>query len=39
MTSVVAWLEFFVRVANGTKPLNVVEREKYILGRWGTGTA
>jgi type I restriction enzyme R subunit len=30
--------EFFVRVANGTRPLDVVQREKYILGRWGTGT-
>jgi type I restriction enzyme R subunit len=28
--------EFFVRVANGTKALNSVEREKYIGGRWGT---
>ncbi|HSS12107.1 MAG TPA: ATP-binding protein, partial [Acidimicrobiales bacterium] len=28
--------EFFVRVANGTKALDVVEREKYILTRWGS---
>jgi type I restriction enzyme R subunit len=28
--------EFYVRVANGTKALDVVEREKYILQRWGT---
>ena len=27
--------EFFVRIANGTKALNAVEKEKYILGRWG----
>ena len=27
--------EFFVRIANGTKALDIVEREKYILGRWG----
>lgn len=27
--------EFFVRVSNGTKPLNAVEREKYILQRLG----
>ena len=27
--------EFFVRVANGTKALDVVEREKYIEQRWG----
>ena len=26
--------EFFVRVANGTKSLDVVEKQKYILGRW-----
>ncbi len=29
--------EFFVRVANGTKALNSVEREKYIAQRWGSG--
>jgi len=29
--------EFFVGVANGTKTLDAVEREKYILGRWGSG--
>jgi type I restriction enzyme, R subunit len=28
--------EFFVRVANGTKALDAVEREKYILSRWGS---
>ena len=27
--------EFFVRVANGTKALDTVEREKYIHSRWG----
>ena len=27
--------EFYVRVANGTKALDVVEREKYIVQRWG----
>jgi type I restriction enzyme M protein len=27
--------EFFVRVANGTRALDVVERDKYILSRWG----
>ena len=26
--------EFFVRMANGTKALDVVQREKYIAGRW-----
>ena len=31
--------EFFVRVANGTKALDAVEREKYILSRWGPSTA
>jgi type I restriction enzyme R subunit len=30
--------EFFVRVSNGTKALDAVEREKYILGRWGSGS-
>ena len=30
--------EFFVRVANGTKALDGVEREKYILSRWGSGS-
>lgn len=30
--------EFFVRVANGTRALDAVEREKYILGRWGAAT-
>ena len=29
--------EFFVRVANGTKALDAVQREKYIAHRWGTG--
>jgi type I restriction enzyme R subunit len=29
--------EFFVRVANGTRALDPLEREKYILGRWGSG--
>ncbi len=28
--------EFYVRVANGTKALNAVEREKYIASRWGS---
>ncbi|MGH9212370.1 MAG: hypothetical protein ACRD2C_17075 [Acidimicrobiales bacterium] len=28
--------EFFVRVANGTKALDAVEREKYIAGRWAS---
>jgi len=28
--------EFFVRVANGTKALDVVQREKYIAGRWSS---
>lgn len=28
--------EFFVRVANGTKALDVVEREKYIAQRWSS---
>ena len=28
--------EFFVRVANGTKALDAIEREKYILSRWGS---
>ena len=27
--------EFFVRVANGTKALDAVEKEKYLLSRWG----
>jgi type I restriction enzyme R subunit len=27
--------ELYVRVANGTKALNAVEREKYLLQRWG----
>jgi type I restriction enzyme, R subunit len=27
--------EFFVRVANGTKALDAVEKEKYLLVRWG----
>jgi type I restriction enzyme R subunit len=27
--------EFYVRVANGTKALDAVEREKYITQRWG----
>lgn len=27
--------EFFVRVANGTKALDAVEKEKYLLARWG----
>ncbi|MEX2619396.1 MAG: RNA-binding domain-containing protein [Egibacteraceae bacterium] len=27
--------EFYVRVANGTKALDAVEREKYIVQRWG----
>jgi hypothetical protein len=27
--------EFYVRIANGTKALDAVEREKYIAGRWG----
>lgn len=31
--------EFFVRVANGTKALDAVEREKYILSRWGSISA
>jgi type I restriction enzyme, R subunit len=31
--------EFFVRIANGTRPLNSVEREKYILKRWGRSAA
>lgn len=26
--------EFYVRVANGRKALNAVEREKYVLQRW-----
>jgi len=30
---------FFVRVANGTKSLDAVQREKYILSRWGSVTA
>lgn len=30
--------EFFVRVANGTKALDAVEREKYVLQRWGRGS-
>lgn len=25
---------FFVRVANGTKAIDSVQREKYVLGRW-----
>lgn len=29
-------IEFFVRVANGTKALDVVQRGKYITGRWGS---
>jgi type I restriction enzyme R subunit len=28
--------EFYVRVANGTKALNAVEREKYVATRWGS---
>ncbi len=28
--------EFFVRVANGTRALDVIQREKYIAGRWGS---
>lgn len=28
--------EFFVRVANGTKALDAVEREKYVVSRWGS---
>lgn len=27
--------EFFVRVANGTRSLDAVEKEKYLLARWG----
>ncbi len=27
--------EFFVRVANGTKALDAVEKQKYIFSRWG----
>lgn len=30
--------EFFVRVANGTRALDAVEREKYIKSRWGSAT-
>ena len=30
-------IDFYVRVANGTKALNSVEREKYIAQRWPTG--
>jgi len=30
--------EFFVRVANGTKALDVVEREKYVAHRWSSVT-
>jgi type I restriction enzyme R subunit len=29
-------VEFFVRVANGTKVLDVVQKEKYIAQRWGS---
>lgn len=29
--------EFYVRVANGTKALDTVEREKYVAQRWGKG--
>lgn len=29
--------EFHVRVANGTKALDAVEREKYVASRWGSG--
>ena len=29
--------EFFVRVANVTKALDAVQREKYVVGRWATG--
>jgi type I restriction enzyme R subunit len=31
--------EFFVRVANGTRALDAVEREKYVLGRWGSSVS
>ena len=31
--------EFFVRVANGTRVLDAVEREKYVLGRWGSSVS
>lgn len=27
--------DFFVRVANGTRALDAVEKEKYLLARWG----
>jgi type I restriction enzyme R subunit len=27
--------EFFVRIANGTRALDVVQRERYVIGRWG----
>ena len=29
--------EFYVRVANGTRALDAVERGKYIVGRWAAG--
>ena len=28
--------EFYVRIANGTKALSTVDRERYIAGRWGS---
>jgi type I restriction enzyme R subunit len=33
--SMATTIEFYVRIGNGTKALNAVEREKYVAQRWG----